>query len=49
MTPEEIFSEVTSVYDQYVEVLETGEVQALQDYATPPSPTTSCRPWRPHD
>ena len=33
MTPEEIFSEVTSVYDQYVEVLETGEVQALQDYA----------------
>ena len=33
MTPEEIFSEATSVYDQYVQVLETGEVQALQDYA----------------
>jgi rsbT co-antagonist protein RsbR len=33
MTPDEIFSEATSVYDQYVEVLETGEVQALQDYA----------------
>jgi rsbT co-antagonist protein RsbR len=33
MTPEEIFSEATSVYDQYVEVLETGSVEALQDYA----------------
>jgi rsbT co-antagonist protein RsbR len=33
MTPEEIFSEATSVYDNYVEVLETGSVEALQAYA----------------
>ncbi|HWC39288.1 MAG TPA: STAS domain-containing protein [Acidimicrobiales bacterium] len=33
MTPEELFSEATSVYDSYVEVLETGSVEALQDYA----------------
>src|SRR5256714_14479885 len=33
MTPDEIFSEATSVYDNYVEVLETGSVEALQDYA----------------
>lgn len=33
MTPDEIFSEVTSVYDNYVGVLETGSVEALQDYA----------------
>src|SRR6266508_2845907 len=33
MTPQEIFSEATSVYDNYVEVLETGSVEALQDYA----------------
>jgi rsbT co-antagonist protein RsbR len=33
MSPEEIFSEVTTVYDNYVEVLETGSVEALQDYA----------------
>jgi rsbT co-antagonist protein RsbR len=33
MTPEEIFSEATAVYDNYVEVLETGSVEALQDYA----------------
>jgi rsbT co-antagonist protein RsbR len=33
MTSEEIFSEATSVYDNYVEVLETGSVEALQDYA----------------
>jgi rsbT co-antagonist protein RsbR len=33
MTPEEIFEEATSVYDNYVEVLETGSVEALQDYA----------------
>jgi rsbT co-antagonist protein RsbR len=33
MSPEEIFSEATSVYDNYVEVLETGSVQELQDYA----------------
>src|SRR3954451_22404081 len=33
LTEEEIFSEATSVYDNYVEVLETGSVEALQDYA----------------
>jgi rsbT co-antagonist protein RsbR len=33
MTPEEIFSEVTAVYDNYVDTLETGSVQTLQDYA----------------
>ena len=33
MTQEEIFAEATSVYDNYVEVLETGSVEALQDYA----------------
>jgi len=33
MTSEEIFSEATSVYDNYVEVLETGAVESLQAYA----------------
>src|SRR5215216_4451557 len=33
MTDEEIFSMATSVYDNYVGVLETGSVEALQDYA----------------
>src|SRR6266498_3745498 len=33
MTPEEIFSEVTAVYDNYVDALETGSVEALQAYA----------------
>jgi rsbT co-antagonist protein RsbR len=33
MTPHEIFSEATSVYDNYVEVLETGSVEALERYA----------------
>jgi rsbT co-antagonist protein RsbR len=33
MTPQEVFSEATSVYDNYVGVLETGSVKALQDYA----------------
>jgi rsbT co-antagonist protein RsbR len=33
MTPEEIFSEVTTVYDNYVDVLETGSVETLQAYA----------------
>ncbi len=33
MTPEEIFSEATSIFDGYVEVLETGSVEALQAYA----------------
>ena len=33
MTPDEIFSEVTAVYDNYVNALETGSVEALQRYA----------------
>ena len=33
MTPNELFSEATAVYDNYVEVLETGSVEALQRYA----------------
>jgi rsbT co-antagonist protein RsbR len=33
MSKEEIFTEATSVYDNYVEVLETGSVEALQAYA----------------
>jgi rsbT co-antagonist protein RsbR len=33
MTSEEIFSEVTTVYDSYVDVLETGSVERLQAYA----------------
>lgn len=33
MTPQEIQSETTSVYDNYVEVLETGSVEALRQYA----------------
>ncbi|MFQ6330043.1 STAS domain-containing protein [Nocardia sp. CWNU-33] len=33
MTPDEMFSEATSVYDNYVAVLETGSVEALQAYA----------------
>src|SRR5258705_1063318 len=33
MSQQEIFSEATSVYDNYVEVLETGSVEAVQDYA----------------
>ena len=33
MTPQEMANETTSVYDNYVEVLETGSVQALQRYA----------------
>jgi rsbT co-antagonist protein RsbR len=33
MTPEEIFSEVTAVYDNYVDALETGSVGTLQAYA----------------
>ena len=33
MTSEEIFAEATAVYDNYVEVLETGAVEALQAYA----------------
>jgi rsbT co-antagonist protein RsbR len=33
MTSEEIFSEVTAVYDNYVNALETGSVETLQAYA----------------
>lgn len=33
MTADEVFTEATSVYDNYVEVLETGSVEALENYA----------------
>jgi rsbT co-antagonist protein RsbR len=33
MTQEEVFVEATAVYDNYVAVLETGSVEALQEYA----------------
>ena len=33
MTAEEIFTEVTAVYDNYVDALETGSVETLQAYA----------------
>jgi rsbT co-antagonist protein RsbR len=33
MTPEEVFSEVTAVYDNYVDALETGSVETLRGYA----------------
>jgi rsbT co-antagonist protein RsbR len=33
MTSEEIFSEVTAVYDNYVDALETGSFETLQAYA----------------
>jgi rsbT co-antagonist protein RsbR len=33
MTPDEIFLEVTAVYDNYVDALETGSVETLQAYA----------------
>jgi rsbT co-antagonist protein RsbR len=33
MSAEEIFSEVTAVYDNYVDALETGSVETLQAYA----------------
>ena len=33
MSKDEIFAEATAVYDNYVDVLETGSVEALQAYA----------------
>jgi rsbT co-antagonist protein RsbR len=33
MSPEEIFTEVTAAYDNYVDTLETGSVETLQAYA----------------
>jgi rsbT co-antagonist protein RsbR len=33
MSSEEIFSEVTAVYDNYVDALETGSIETLQAYA----------------
>src|SRR5205809_4085607 len=33
MTPDEIFAEATAVYDNYLEALETGSIEALQAYA----------------
>lgn len=33
LRPEEIFSEATSVYDHFIEVLETGQLETLQTYS----------------
>src|SRR5213083_441900 len=33
MTPEEVFAEATAVYDNYLEALETGSIEALETYA----------------
>ena len=33
MSPEEIFAEATAVYDNYLEALETGAIEALETYA----------------
>jgi len=33
MTDEEVFAEATAVYDNYLEALETGSIEALQTYA----------------
>lgn len=33
MAPEEIFAEATAVYDNYLEALETGSIEALEAYA----------------
>src|SRR5258705_193727 len=33
MTSDEIFAEATSIFDNYIEVLESGSVEALQAYA----------------
>src|SRR3989454_12245036 len=49
MTREEIFAEATSVYDNYVEVLETGSVEALQAYARNLSERISPRGVEPHE
>src|SRR5213082_145001 len=49
MSPEEIFSEATSVYYNYVEVLETGSVEALQNYARNLSERIIPRGVEPHE
>jgi rsbT co-antagonist protein RsbR len=33
MTPEEVFADATAVYDNYLEALETGSIEALEAYA----------------
>src|SRR5438128_7039884 len=33
MTPGEVFAEATAVYDNYLEALETGSIEALEAYA----------------
>lgn len=40
MSQEEVFSEATAVYDNYVEVLKTANVEALQAYARDLSPSS---------
>jgi anti-sigma regulatory factor (Ser/Thr protein kinase) len=47
MTPQEVHSETTSVYDNYVEVLETGSVEALR--LVRPRPVRADHPARRRD
>jgi len=47
MTKEEIFTEATSVYDNYVETLATGTFEALQSYSRNLSERIIPRAWRP--
>src|SRR5438309_1588396 len=49
MTEEEIFAEATSVYDNYVEALETGTFEALQAYARNLSERIIPRGVEPHE
>src|SRR5260370_7134276 len=49
MTKEEIFAEATSVYDSYVEPLETETFEALQAYAQHLSERTIPHRVKPHE
>ena len=47
MSDEEIFSEATEVYDNYVDALETGSIETLQTYARELSRKSSAGASRP--
>src|SRR5260221_11782904 len=49
MTQEEVLAEATSVYDNYVEALETGTYEALQTYARNLSERIMPRGVEPHE
>ena len=46
MSDEEIFSEATAVYDNYVDALETGSIETLQTYARSCRRGSSLAAWR---